>query len=129
MPDFQKYEYMRIDMYTMHMLSFRDEEKLIEWFLTRKTCPSNSTTAALKAWFKVGKQTQADRAALFGERYAALQATFEPADVMVESLEKYQHDLEAQAKNTVGSADWLRKTVEMLPKDLVRSLAMQHKPS
>ena len=131
MPDFQKYEYMRQDMYTMHLLYFREQEKVMEFFLSRKEFwpPSDSSTAALGQWLRIGELTKADRHALFDKRVAALHATIDPVEGMVETLEQYQDNLEAVAKNTVGGVDWLKEVVKTLPKDLVKSLAMQHKSS
>lgn len=124
MPDFQKYEYMRLDMNAMYQLTFLEEEKLIEFFLTRHEryplC-SDESTAALEEYLKIGKQTKAERQAIFDQRLAQLRVSLNSVDVMVESLDKYQVDLEAEVKDTVG-ADWWKDLVKILPQDIVKAL-------
>ena len=132
MPDFQKYEYMRLDMHTMYQLTFREEEKLIEFFLSqRRRSPlrSHNSTASIEAYLKVGEQTKAERQAIFDQRLVELRRSLDPVDVMVESLKKYQIDLEAEVKETVGATGWWKDLAKMTPQDIIKALQMQHKPS
>lgn len=131
LPDFQKYEYMRLDMKAMYQLTFLEDEKVIEFFLSRqKDYPlgSDKSTASIEAFLQVGELTKAERQASFDQRFEKLCASLEPVDVMVESLQNYEVELDTEVKDT-GPGDWWRDIANVLPQDFIKALPRQHKHS
>ena len=114
MPDFQKYEYMRLDMYAMYELTFREEEKLVEYFLNRKKDASAGTTATLEELLKVGKLSKAERKAVMEKRYEDLREIVGEIDVMVQQLDDHYRQIENDYKKDLGG-EWWKDLLKMLP--------------
>ncbi|KAL8824889.1 MAG: hypothetical protein Q9191_004756 [Dirinaria sp. TL-2023a] len=131
LPDFQKYEYMQLDMKAMYQLTFRQDEKVIEFFLSRqKHCPlgSDKSTASIEAFLQVGKLTKDERRVRFDQRFRKLCASLQPVDLMVESVRNYKFGVEAEVKGTIGG-DWWKDLANVLPEDIIKALPQQHKHS
>lgn len=88
MPEFQKYEYMKKDIYTMCLNCSFLEEKLADFFLSNPENATTSSMADLKRSCTLGGETKAERMAAAEERYREFRKRVGDLDGMIEQFDR-----------------------------------------
>lgn len=133
MPEFQKYEYMRNDMFSMYQMVFNDEEKVVDFLLIPKEYPGRSSdlpkldTKQLEDFLKVGKRTKPERKDIFHKRLAELRASITSVHDMMETLRDYRQEYDAQVNTGFkNNPAWWGNFVSQLPVDLAKTLPPEY---
>jgi len=88
MPEFQKYEYMKRDIYAMCLNCSHLEEKLAGFFLSHSESATTGWMAEVKETCTSGGGTKAERMAAAEERYRQFRGRVGELDVMVDQFNR-----------------------------------------
>jgi len=97
MPEFQKYEYMKKDIYAMCLNCNHLEKKLADFFLSHPECATTGWIAEVKETCTSGGGTKAERMAAAEERYRQFQKRVGELDVMVDQFDRICKQIEEGA--------------------------------
>lgn len=97
MPEFQKYEYMKTDIYAMCLNCSHLEEKLADFFLSHPESATTGWMAEVKGSCTSGGGTKAERMVAAEERYRKFRTRVGELDVMVDQFDRICKQIEEGA--------------------------------
>ncbi|KAL8786076.1 MAG: hypothetical protein Q9195_008352 [Heterodermia aff. obscurata] len=106
MPAFQKYEYLRVEMFAVFEIAYREEEKIHDYFDTNGSSP---LTAGVEKLMKVGALTKAERLETYKKHCDSFFEHTASVDLMLQQLDEAKPPTAAELNDIPD--EWLKEFV------------------